>query len=302
LALGAIPLVKGQTVESTTAQPQANSAVALAQLEADSTSRRLSSPEREIDRQHLQRIYKAISTYYHDHQDLPNWLSDLVPQYLSDPKDLISPVETRTGKSVLFGRDDPALHTSYIYEFNAGPAPEEFNKERSVPLTCKQWKLMQLKRFGLVTPMLRCHLHNPVLNVSYAGEVYETGLLWENDPRTAALIRNNPQLGPQAVDSPGTRAIVRVVDAKTGDPIGAATVRSALGSEFGLLPPAEGTADSSGNVSVPLGEWKINFLILTAVHPLYQSSRFEWKRDRTKDEEIPSQLVLKLARKGEAGQ
>lgn len=138
------------------------------------------NPEKDQDRQHLERIYKAICAYYRDHQDLPNWLSDLVPQYLPDTSDLVSPVETRTGKSVLYGRQDPKLPTSYIYEFNAAPAPEEFNRGRSVPLTCKEWKLMQLKKFGLVTPILRCHLHNPVLNVAYAGDIYETGLLWES--------------------------------------------------------------------------------------------------------------------------
>src|ERR1041385_6566175 len=153
--------------------------------------------ERDTDRQHLQRIYKAISAYYKDHHDLPDWLSDLVPKYLPDANDPISPVEKRTGKSVLYGRDDPKLHTSYIYEFNAAPAAEEFNRGRSVPLTCKQWKLLQLKKFGLITPILRCHLQNPVLNVAYSGDIYETGLLWENDPRAAALIKTKPSLGPR---------------------------------------------------------------------------------------------------------
>src|SRR6266545_1908671 len=169
------------------------------------SSRDSAAAEREIDRQHLQHIYKAISAYYQDHQDLPDWLSDLVPHYLADENDLISPVETRTGKSVLFGRTDPRLHTSYIYEFNAGPAAEEFNRGRSVPLTCKQWKLMQLKKFGLITPILRCHLHEPVLNVAYSGDIYETGLLWENDTQTAALIKSNPQLGPHPPESSGAR-------------------------------------------------------------------------------------------------
>src|SRR6266481_5783229 len=61
--------------------------------EAKVSSGDLAETELEIDRQHLQRIYKAISAYYQDHQDLPDWLSDLVPHYLSDENDLISPVE-----------------------------------------------------------------------------------------------------------------------------------------------------------------------------------------------------------------
>src|SRR6266704_3275485 len=118
--------------------------------------------ELEIDRQQLQRIYKAISAYYQDHQDLPDWLSNLVPHYLSDENDLISPVEKRTGKSVLFGRTDPRLHTSYIYE---------------------------------------------------------SGLLWENDPRAAALVRSNPSLGPQPARQSGPHIEVHVLDAEAGAPV-----------------------------------------------------------------------------------
>jgi hypothetical protein len=289
-AMGAYPLVNAQTTPSI--QPQATGTAA--------GNRAIPSPEKDEDRQHLERIYKAICAYYRDHQDLPNWLSDLVPQYLADAGDLVSPVETRTGKSVLYGRQDPKLPTSYIYEFNAGTAPEEFNRGRTVPLTCKEWKLMQLKKFGLVTPIIRCHLHNPVLNVAYSGDIYETGLLWENDPQTAALVRSNPQLGPLPSDSSGARVNVKVLDSQTSEPIATASVQGTLGSEFGLLPPAQGTADTNGIVAVALGEWKINFLILTASHPLYESTQLEWNREQDKEGTPPDRLTLKLVRKREA--
>src|SRR5437867_4236783 len=71
----------------------------------------LEQREREIDRQHLREIYKAIQAYRKKHGELPNWLSDLYPEFLSDPNVLISPVETRTGQSQLFGHEDPKMRT-----------------------------------------------------------------------------------------------------------------------------------------------------------------------------------------------
>lgn len=292
--LATIALANGQTVSRGAPPPGNSPGVAPASGENGSAETQLAAAEKDVDCQHLQRIYKAISAYYRDHQDLPNWLSDLVPQYLSDPNDLLSPVETRTGKSVLYGRTDPKLRTSYIYEFNAAPAPEEFNRGRTVPLTCKEWKLMQLGKFGMVTPILRCHLHTPVLNVAYGGELYETGLLWENDPRTVALIKAHPALGPKPSQASGACVNVKVVDAETGDPIGAAAVRSTLGSEFGLLPPGSCVTDTNGTALVPLGEWKVNFLFLTASHPRYQPQQFNWNRDPSKEDTTPAQLTLKM--------
>jgi len=293
-AMGIVSLVSGQNIAPETARTAVSPPPPAFRPETNANPRN-SSQEKEIDRQHLERIYKAISAYYYDHQDLPNWLSDLVPQYLSDPNDLISPVETRTGKSVLYGRTDPKLRTSYVYEFNAGAAPEEFNRGSTAPLTCKQWKLKQLEKFGLVTPILRCHLHNPVLNVAYSGQIYETGLLWENDPRTAALVEANPALGPKPGAAAGVPVHVQVVDAETGKPVGAAAVRGTLGSEFGLLPPISSTTDTNGIVTVPLGEWKVNFLILSASHPLYQPAQFEWNRAKVKEETVPAEIKIRLA-------
>jgi hypothetical protein len=116
-ALGVFALTDAQTTAPGNAAIEAPAAAAAANRSATAPSQQLLPREREIDRQHLQRIYKAIQAYYQDRRDLPNWLSDLVPQYLPDAGDLISPVETRTGKSVLFGRADPKIHTSYIAEW-----------------------------------------------------------------------------------------------------------------------------------------------------------------------------------------
>lgn len=92
---------------------------------------------------------------------------------------------------------------------------------------------------------------------------------------------------------------VKVADADTGEPIGTASVRSTLGSEFGLLPPAQGTTDTNGLVAVALGEWNVNFLILTASHPLYESKQQDWNREKNKETAVPAQLTLELVRKRE---
>jgi hypothetical protein len=295
--LGMFTLTDAQTA----APLQAANTAPITEIRADGVgddlSQKLRAQEREIDRQHLRRIYQAIQAYYKDHRDLPNWLSDLVPKYLADANDLISPVETRTGKSVLFGREDPKIHTSYIYEFNAGPAAEEFNKGRQVPVTCKEWKLMQLEKFGLVTPMLRCHVQEPVINVAYCGEIYETGLLWENDRNTAALIKRNPELGPRAGAAPGPGVKVHVVDADSGTPVGSAVVQSAIASEFGLLPPSHGTTDANGDVTIALGDWKINWMYLTSKSPQYYTRGFDWNRNTANGDAPPSEIVLKMSLK-----
>jgi len=72
----------------------------------------LEDQEREIDKQHLRQIYQAIQAYREKKGELPNWLSDLVPDFLPDPKVLMSPVELRTGRSVLWSYGDPKLKSS----------------------------------------------------------------------------------------------------------------------------------------------------------------------------------------------
>src|SRR3974390_726369 len=68
-------------------------------------------------RQNLKRIYAAIQAYRADKKQLPNWLSDLVPQYLDDVNVLTCPVTRRTGRINNYGLQDPKLPTSYLYEF-----------------------------------------------------------------------------------------------------------------------------------------------------------------------------------------
>src|SRR5215471_12302859 len=68
-------------------------------------------------RRNLEKINAAIKAYRKDNQDVPNWLSDLVPKYLADTNSLICPVTARTGLQSAFGALDPKIRSSYLYEF-----------------------------------------------------------------------------------------------------------------------------------------------------------------------------------------
>src|SRR5882757_2941687 len=52
----------------------------------------LAANEKEECTKNLKLIYDSIEAYRKDHKDLPNWLSDLVPDYLADANVLICPV------------------------------------------------------------------------------------------------------------------------------------------------------------------------------------------------------------------
>ena len=273
-------------VSGPTFSPAAAAAVAA------SHAKTLETRELLIDRSHLLTIHQAIRAYFKDHRTLPDWLSDLVPRYLPDPAVLISPTERRTAQTNLFGRVDPKIHTSYVYDFNAGPAPEEFNKDRAAPITCREWKRMQLEKFGLVTPILRCHLHQRVLNVAYSGDFYETGLLWEDDPQTQALTKRKPELGPPAAISSAQLLPVRLVDPSSGNPIPGGVVHVEVGSEFGLLPPQELVSDENGRCQFPLGEWKLNWVSVKASRPGGKALGFHWNRND--DASTPAAFVIPL--------
>src|SRR5437773_1745965 len=55
-----------------------------------------SAQDKEVCIRNLKQIYEAIQAYRRDHKDLPNWLSDLVPQYLKEPATLVCPARLPT--------------------------------------------------------------------------------------------------------------------------------------------------------------------------------------------------------------
>ena len=134
--------------------------------------------------QNLRELYAGIKAYEKSHGDIPNWLSDLVPQYIANTNMLICPTQTDT-ITTYAGLEDPRLKTSYTYDFCAREVPDTvWGGSRA---TMKDWKNRQRKLYGDAVPMIRCIHHDRVLNISYGGEVFESSLSWEGDERFQKL-------------------------------------------------------------------------------------------------------------------
>ena len=125
----------------------------------------------------LSRIYDAIQRYKADHKDLPNWLSDLVPQYIDDANIFVCPVCRRTGQAETSPLADPKLPCSYYFEFC--PLPLGDAAPGNPAKTRREWKRRQMGLVGSVVPIVRCRHHNQVLNLAYDGHIYESGGSWE---------------------------------------------------------------------------------------------------------------------------
>jgi hypothetical protein len=232
----------------------------------------LADQERAVDKEHLQKIHAAIQAYRQKHGDLPGWLSDLFPDFLSDTNVLMSPVELRTGQSQLWGYGDPKVHSSYIYEFNQAEAGGRRN--RDIKLTMKQWKTLQMEEYGPVIPILRCHLHDPLINVAYSGDIYETALFWETDTNTLALMAKLGP-GPGAKDTKYLR--LTVVDAANRQPVaGAQVLATNRQSELGPLPPRSMTTDAAGQCQVNLGGQQPASLTLRVSAPGRAAADKQW--------------------------
>jgi hypothetical protein len=145
-------------------------------------------------RANLEKIGKAIESWKKEKGEVPNWLSDLVPDHLADEAVLRCPVYERAIERGLFGMKDPKLEVSYLYEFCLSPIPFP---GRSDQTTMRAWKLEQEKEFsGGVLPMVRCWLHERVLNLSYGGEIYTSGPNWEFDRKARQARKLQRALSP----------------------------------------------------------------------------------------------------------
>jgi len=252
----------------------------------------LEEQEKEIDKKQMRQIYDAIQAYRKKHGDLPTWLSDLVPDFLADSQILISPVEKRTGQSRIFEYADPKLTTSYVYEFSGNRAGGQINQDRTTPLTMKEWKTLQMDEFGPATPLLRCHHYDPVLNLSFSGEFYETQIFWEPDPRTLELVK---RLGLGPGEKSQRKLLVKVVDAETGQTLsGVEVTASNRHSERGPLPPRSGKTDAQGQCGMPLGGERIQSLSLGFSKSGYANLPVKW--DGSQAESLPEEFTARLKR------
>jgi len=142
--------------------------------------------------QNLRELYAGIKVYQKSHRDLPDWLSDLVPEHISKTNIFVCPTQTET-ITTYPGLEDPRIKTSYTYDFCARAIPNTV--WGGSPVTMKDWKNRQRKLYGDAVPMIRCTHHDRVLNVSYGGELFESSVSWENDERFLKLSSGREQ-GP----------------------------------------------------------------------------------------------------------
>ena len=136
--------------------------------------------EASVCKTNLEKIHAAIEAYRRENNDAPNWLFELVPKYLTDTNVLICPVTSRTGLQSAFGVLDPRIYSSYLFEFTPMDIPAVVKGAWPGPkMTMRDWKRQQMKLAGSEVPLVRCLLHEPALNLSVGGKVYESPLLWE---------------------------------------------------------------------------------------------------------------------------
>jgi hypothetical protein len=150
---------------------------AAAQSEPAGNKSTLAAEEKETCSANLKSIFQAVQAYQADHKDLPNWLSDLVPQYLADGNVLVCPVCRRTGQIESPPLADPKISSSYLFEFC--PVPLGQAAPDAPARTRRDWKRRQMGLLGSAVPIVRCRHHNPVLNLAFDGHIYESPGSWE---------------------------------------------------------------------------------------------------------------------------
>ncbi len=164
--------------------------------------------ESEFCKANLSKIYEAIKAYEKDHKDLPNWLSDLVPDYVADVNVLTCPVCKRTGKTEGPPLADPKIAASYLFEFC--PVPLGSMAPKAPTKTRRDWKRRQTEVLGPEVPLVRCRHHKPVLNLGQDGKIYESGTSWELN-FTNRVARGELSASRMTSDDPLPERIVKPV-------------------------------------------------------------------------------------------
>ena len=129
--------------------------------------------EKEVEgcKRHLLQIGKALQTYQKEHDDFPQWLSDLDPKYLPEANFLLCPADRNGGRPIFSSNTDPKMPVSYGYQFHPGYR-KSTQENRAV--------------YGDVIPLARCrhHANQPFdcLNLSFSFNVYPSSHVWENTP------------------------------------------------------------------------------------------------------------------------
>jgi len=131
----------------------------------------------------LDAIGKAILAYRADHKgEMPDWLSDLYPKYLQDPKLLLCPADkTKSVPNFIAAYKDPKMPCSYHYEFNPMTFLYEgglFDINPPKDMTFKEYLTRALKYWGNLVPAVTCFHHGGFsrIDLGYDGKMRFTSL------------------------------------------------------------------------------------------------------------------------------
>lgn len=131
----------------------------------------------------LNRIYEALLEYQRVHTNLPNYFSDLHPDFIADPRLFICPAALRAGdyfsgraglRSDVF---EDVLPTTYSYEFNIKPYP----LWAGIESTEREYKERQMKVLGPDVAVVRCFVEGHKICLSLVGTIFDSPSLdWED--------------------------------------------------------------------------------------------------------------------------
>ncbi|MDE0469125.1 MAG: redoxin domain-containing protein [Candidatus Poribacteria bacterium] len=160
-----------QIQETPQSQPTPEEVLSKPKAHSQNSGLKQDEKHTEICTQNLLAIGKAIQAFQKEHNDFPEWLSDLHPKYLPDANSLICPADTKGGKPLFLINADPKMPVSYGYQFHTG------YRERTRE---------NLAIYGDVIPLARCRHHTnqsfACLNLSFSFKVYQSSNVWEQTP------------------------------------------------------------------------------------------------------------------------
>lgn len=157
----------------------------------------------------------------------------------------------------------------------------------------QEWKRIQMAEYGPAVPILRCAIHNPLLNVSFAGDFFETELFWEKAPETLRL-REKYGFVPGNRRNINTRIPVRLFDGDSGKPLPGTEFEFIYRDEFGYHTAQKVSTGDDGEVVIQMEGTHIIHLELRAAVDQYAPSLTSW--DEFRRERIPERAEIKLHR------